>query len=43
MEPNLAISIYVSPKMFSALANQKKELLLPAMFICRMEPNQEVL
>jgi hypothetical protein len=25
------------------LANQKKELLLAAMFICRMEPNEEVL
>jgi hypothetical protein len=37
MEPTLAGSIYVRSsiklKIFSALANQKKELLLAAMFI----------
>jgi hypothetical protein len=30
-------------KIFSALANQKNELLLAAMFIGRMEPNEEAL
>jgi len=30
-------------KIFITLANQKKELLLAAMFIGRMEPNEEVL
>jgi hypothetical protein len=33
----------VSEKIFFTVANQKKELLLAAMFICRMEPNEEVL
>jgi hypothetical protein len=28
-------------KIFFTLANQKKELLLAAMFIGRMEPNEE--
>jgi hypothetical protein len=31
----------VSEKIFFTLANQKKELLLAAMFIGRMEPNEE--
>jgi hypothetical protein len=30
-------------KIFLTLANQKKELLLAAMFIRRMEPNEEAL
>jgi hypothetical protein len=30
-------------KIFLTVANQKKALLLVAMFICRMEPNEEVL
>jgi hypothetical protein len=30
-------------KIFLTLANQKKELLLAAMFIGRMEPNEEAL
>jgi hypothetical protein len=33
----------VSEKIFLTLANQKKELLLAAMFIGRMEPNEETL
>jgi hypothetical protein len=33
MEPNLAI--------FLTLANQKKELILAATFVGRMEPNEE--
>jgi hypothetical protein len=47
-EPNLEGSIYVrfsavSEKIFLTLANQKKELLLAAMFVGRMEPNEKVL
>ena len=30
-------------KIFLTLANQKKELILVAMFVGRMEPNEEVL
>ena len=30
-------------KIFLALANQKKELILAAMFVGRMEPNEEAL
>ena len=30
-------------KIFLALANQKKELILVAMFVGRMEPNEEAL
>jgi hypothetical protein len=30
-------------KIFSTLANQKKELILVAMFVGRMEPNEEAL
>jgi hypothetical protein len=30
-------------KIFFTVANQKKELLLVAMFVGRMEPNEEVL
>jgi hypothetical protein len=30
-------------KIFLALANQKKELLLVAIFVGRMEPNEEAL
>jgi hypothetical protein len=30
-------------KIFLTLANQKKELILAAMFVGRMEPNEEVL
>jgi hypothetical protein len=33
----------VSEKIFLTVANQKKELLLAAMFIGRMEPNEEAL
>jgi hypothetical protein len=40
MEPNLAVSIYVRSL---TLANQKKELILAAMFVGRMEPNEEAL
>jgi hypothetical protein len=36
MEPNLAVSIYVR-------SSQKKELILAAMFVGRMEPNEEAL
>jgi hypothetical protein len=31
----------VSEKIFLTLANQKKELILAAMFVGRMEPNEE--
>jgi hypothetical protein len=30
-------------KIFLTLANQKKELILAAMFVGRMKPNEEVL
>jgi hypothetical protein len=30
-------------RLFLTLANQKKELLLAAMFVGRMEPNEEAL
>jgi hypothetical protein len=30
-------------KIFLTLANQKKELILPAMFVGRIEPNEEAL
>ena len=33
----------VSEKIFLTLANQKKELILVAMFVGRMEPNEEAL
>ena len=33
----------VSEKIFLTLANQKKELILAAMFVGRMEPNEEAL
>jgi hypothetical protein len=33
----------VSEEIFLTVANQKKELLLAAMFIGRMEPNEEAL
>jgi hypothetical protein len=33
----------VSEKIFLTLVNQKKELLLAAMFVGRMEPNEEAL
>jgi hypothetical protein len=33
----------VSEEIFLIVANQKKELLLAAMFIGRMEPNEEAL
>jgi hypothetical protein len=33
----------VSEKIFLTLANQKKELILAAMFVGRMEPNEETL
>jgi hypothetical protein len=33
----------VSEKNFLTLANQKKELILVAMFVGRMEPNEEAL
>jgi hypothetical protein len=42
MEPNLAGSIYVRSSI-KFLANQKKELLLAAMFVGRMKPNKEAL
>jgi hypothetical protein len=43
---NLAGSIYARSSikhLHSTVANQKKELLLVAMFIGRMEPNEEAL
>jgi hypothetical protein len=33
----------VSEEIFLTLANQKKELILAAMFVGRMEPNEEAL
>jgi hypothetical protein len=30
-------------KILLTFANQKKELILVAMFVCRMEPNEEAL
>ena len=42
--PSLApFSQAVSEKIFLTLANQKKELILVAMFVVRMEPNEEAL
>jgi hypothetical protein len=41
MEPILAES--TEEKVCLTLANQKKELLFAAMFIGRMEPNEEAL
>jgi hypothetical protein len=48
MEPNLAGSIYVRSSikflrfvLFCPLANQKKELLLVAIFVGQMEPNED--
>jgi hypothetical protein len=45
MEPTLAGSIYVrsGEKIGLTLANQKQELLLVAMFVGQMEPNEEAL
>jgi hypothetical protein len=40
MEPNQAVS---EEKIFLTLANQKKELILVAMFVGRMESNEEAL
>jgi hypothetical protein len=42
MEPNLAGSIYVRYSI-KPVANQKKKLLLVAMFVGQMEPNEEAL
>jgi hypothetical protein len=44
MEPNLAGSIYEAvSEIFLTVANQKKELLLVAMFVGQMEPDEEAL
>jgi hypothetical protein len=43
MEPNLAVSIYAKEKIFLTLANQKTKLILVAMFVGQMEPNEEAI
>jgi hypothetical protein len=35
--------VVLEEEIFLTLANQKKELILAAMFVGRMEPNEEVL
>jgi hypothetical protein len=40
---NITSQLFQRRRFFLALANQKKELILAAMFVGRMEPNEEAL